>query len=331
APQGPAHGRRAGRARHPVHPGARAGGHHPERRLAVQRRPRLHPLPRQIRGAGEGPLRQADQLHAAQKQQPRAGKAVFRVHGAGPRGGLRHRLAGAHVHLLPRRALHRRALHLPRPRPLGQRGAARPVQAGGRRDREARAGDADRLRGRRRAEHLRQQAPPHLGRPARAQGAGAGRADLEPHLPGHRHVADRDRLQRDLQRHPKRRHRRRRERSGRRGADALLRGGAAARPDAARHHHPAALLLLGHLHQAAQRPPGGHPPRRARGGHLRPADRVGGGRVQAGGAGEGRPPEARRVHRAGADETPGGPGDAGLRQGDRRRADSAPHRRHQRV
>ena len=120
---------------------------------------------------------------------------------------------------------------------------ARPAQAGRRRGREAGAGDADRLRGRRRPEHLRQQAAPDPGRAARAQGAGAGRADLEPHLPGRRHGAHRHRLQRDLQRHPERRHRRRRERGGRRRADALLRGGAAARHDAARHHHPAALLL----------------------------------------------------------------------------------------
>ena len=151
---------------------------------------------------------------------------------------------------------------------------------------------------RRRPEHLRQQAAADPGRAARPQGPRAGRADLEPHLPGRRHGADRHRLQRDLQRHPEQRHRRRRERGGRRRADALLRGGAAARHDPARHHHPAALLLVRDLRQAAERPSGGDPPRRARGRDLRPPDRIRGGRDQARGAGEGRPPEARRVHRA---------------------------------
>ena len=44
-----------------------------------------------------------------------------------------------------------------------------------------------------------------------AEGSRPGRADLEPHLLGDWHVADRDRLQRDLQCHSERRHRRRRE------------------------------------------------------------------------------------------------------------------------
>ena len=44
---------------------------------------------------------------------------------------------------------------------------------------------------------------------------------------GGRHVADRHRLQRGLQRHPEQRHRGRRERGGRRRADEVLRGRAA--------------------------------------------------------------------------------------------------------
>ena len=49
-----------------------------------------------------------------------------------------------------------------------------------------------------------------------AQGARAGRADLEPHVPGRRHGADRHRLQRSLQRDPEQRDRGGRERGGRR-------------------------------------------------------------------------------------------------------------------
>ena len=85
------------------------------------------------------------------------------------------------------------------------------------------------------------------------------------------------------------------------------------------------------LRPAAERPPGGDPPRRPRGGDRRPADRVRGGRDQARSAGEGRPAEARRLRRAGADEAAGGPGDGGLRQGNRRRADPSPDQRHRRV
>ncbi len=67
--------------------------------------------------------------------------------------------------------------------------------------------------GRRRAQHLRQQAGEEPRRDQGAQGARAGRADLEPHLPGGRHGADRDRLQRSLQRDPEQRDRGGRERS----------------------------------------------------------------------------------------------------------------------
>jgi hypothetical protein len=55
--------------------------------------------------------------------------------------------------------------------------------------------------------------------------------------------ADRDRLQRGLQRDPEQRHRGRRERGRGRRSDEVLRGGAAPGDDAARHHHPADLLF----------------------------------------------------------------------------------------
>ena len=61
------------------------------------------------------------------------------------------------------------------------------------------------------------------GRAEGPEGAGAGRADLEQDLRGHRHGADRHRLQRGLQRDPERRHQRRRERGGRRRGDEVLR------------------------------------------------------------------------------------------------------------
>ena len=47
-------------------------------------------------------------------------------------------------------------------------------------------------------QHLRQQAGEESCRDQGPQGARAGRADLEPHVPGGRHGADRDRLQRSL-------------------------------------------------------------------------------------------------------------------------------------
>ena len=102
---------------------------------------------------------------------------------------------------------------------------------------------ADRLRRRRHPQHLRQQAGAQPRRDEGAQGPRAGRADLEPHLRRHGHVADGDRLQRDLQRHPERRHHRRRERGRGRRADEVLRGRPQPLDDRARHHDPAALLL----------------------------------------------------------------------------------------
>ena len=68
-----------------------------------------------------------------------------------------------------------------------------------------------------------------------------------------RHGADRDRLQRGLQRDPERRHRGGRERGRGRRADEVLRGRAAPVDDAARDHHPAAVLLGQDLRQAAAR------------------------------------------------------------------------------
>ena len=58
-------------------------------------------------------------LHKQFVARPR--EAVFRVHGAGQGGRLRHRLAGPHVDLLQGRALHRRAVPVPRPRRTGTR------------------------------------------------------------------------------------------------------------------------------------------------------------------------------------------------------------------
>ncbi len=180
-------------------------------------------------------------LHKQQRARP--GEAVLRVHGAGQGGRLRHRLAGAHVDLLEGGAVHRRAVPVPRPRPLEQGARRRPAQAGRRRGEQERRGDADRLRRRRHAQHLRQQAGAQPGRDEGPEGARAGRADLEPDLQRDRHEPDGDRLQRGLQRDPEQRHRRRRERSRRRRGDEVLRGGAAPVDDAARDHDPADLLL----------------------------------------------------------------------------------------
>ena len=79
----------------------------------------------------------------------------------------------------------------------------------------------------------------HPRRAEGPQGPRAGRADLEQDLRGDRHVADRDRLQRGLQRDPERRHQRRRERGGRRRVDEVLRGRAEPPHDRARDHDPA--------------------------------------------------------------------------------------------
>ena len=86
------------------------------------------------------------------------------------------------------------------------------------------------------------------GLKVRVQGAPIWSRDL----PGHRHGADRDRLQRGLQRDPEQRHRRGRERGRGRRGDEVLRGRAAAVDDAARDHHPAAVLLDQDLQEARQ-------------------------------------------------------------------------------
>ncbi len=65
--------------------------------------------------------------------------------------------------------------------------------------------DADRLRRRRHAQHLRQQAGAQPGGDEGPQGPRARRADLEQDVRRGRHVADGDRLRRDLQRDPERR------------------------------------------------------------------------------------------------------------------------------
>ncbi len=198
------------------HTGRRPAGDHAARGGPVQRRSRLQQGAAEVRGAGEALLRQADRVRSPPQQRARAGEAVFRIHGAGTGGRLRHRLAGPHVDVLARGAVHRRAVPVPRPRPLGQGARRRRAETHRRRDRPEGRRDADRLCGRRRAQHLHQQAGAQSRRDEGPQGAGAGRADLEPHLPGGRHGADGHRLQRGLQRDPERRNRGRRERGGRR-------------------------------------------------------------------------------------------------------------------
>ena len=278
----------------------------------------------QVRGAGQEILRQADQLRAPPQQRAGAGEGLLRLHEPGHLGRLRHRVAGAHVHLLQGRALHRCAVPVPRPRPLEQGARRRPAQADRRRDRAEGRRDADRLRRRRHAQHLRQQAGAQPRRDEGPQGPRAGRADLEPHLRGDRHVAHRDRLQRDLQRDPERRHRGGRERGRRRRADEVLRGRAQPLDDRARDHDPADLLLRQDLQETAARPAGGDRQGRQGGRRLRPAGRVLGGQRQARRAGEGRQAQAHRLHRPRRDEEAGRSGDGGLRQGDRRRRDLRP-------
>ena len=138
-------------------PGRRAADH-AARRRPVQRRPRVQQGAAQVRGAGQEVLRQADQLRAAPEQRARPREAVLRVHGAGQGGRLRDRFAGAHVDVLQGRAVHRRAVPVPRPRALEQGARRRSPEAGRRRDRAEGGRDADRLRRRRHAQHLRQQA-----------------------------------------------------------------------------------------------------------------------------------------------------------------------------
>ena len=156
---------------------------------------------------------------------------------------------------------------------LEQGARRRPAQADRRRGGQERRGDADRLRRRRHAQHLRQQAGAQPGRDEGPEGARAGRADLEPDLQRDRHEPDRDRLQRGLQRDPEQRHRGRRERGRRRRGDEVLRSRAAAGDDAARDHDPADLLLRQDLRQAAQGPAGRGRQGRQGSRRLRPPDR----------------------------------------------------------
>ena len=147
-----------------------------QRRLAVQRRPRLHQGDGEVRRADAAVLRQADRLRPAQELRARAREALFRLHDAGHRGRLRHRVAGPHVDLLEGRAVHRRAVPVPRPRPLEQGARQGHPQAGRRRDRAEGRRHADRLCRRRRAQHLLEQAgdrrsPSCKGLKVRVQGA----------------------------------------------------------------------------------------------------------------------------------------------------------------
>ncbi len=108
----------------------------------------------------------------------------------------------------------------------------------------------------------------------------------------HRHVADGDRLRRDLQRDPERRHPGRRERGRRRRGDEVLRSRPEPQHDAARDHDPADLLLGQDVQEAAARPAGRDPQGRQGSRRLRPPDRVGRGRGEARRDGEGRQAQA---------------------------------------
>ena len=168
-----------------------------------------------------------------------------------------HRVAGAHVDVLEGGAVHRRAVPVPRPRPLEQGARRRHAEAGRRRGRGQGRRDADRLRRRRHAQHLRQQAGAQPGRDEGPQGPRAGRADLEQDLRRDRHVADGHRLRRGLQRDPERRDPGRRERGRGRRGDEVLRSRPEPQHDAARDHDPADLLLRQDVQEAAARPAGG--------------------------------------------------------------------------
>ena len=195
----------------------------------------------EVRGTGEAVLRQADQLRAAQELVARPREAVFRVHGAGTRGRLRHRLAGAHVDLLARRrrSSTRRScsatsrhwnkvldqdLLKPIADEIAQKADVMLIGYAG--------GGVRNIFSNKPATTLAEL----KGLKVRVQGAPIWSRTFA----GDRHVADGDRLQRGLQRHPERRHRRRRERGRRRRADEVLRGRPEPHHDRARHHHPAA-------------------------------------------------------------------------------------------
>src|SRR5262249_35565174 len=322
--------RRCDRRRFPARAiGARAGGGDAPRRGAVQRRSRLQQGAAQVRAAGQTILRQADQLRAPPQQRAAAGERLLRLHESGHLGRLRHRVAGTHVDLLQGRSLHRCAVPVPRPRPLEQGARRRFAQTDRRRDRAEGGCDADRLCRRRRAQHLRQPAGPQPHRDEGVEGPRARGADLEPHPLGRRHVADRDRLQRNLQRHPKRRHRGGRERGRRGRADEVLRGRSQSLDDGARDHDPADLLLGQDLQEAFARAANGHHQGRQGSRHLWPTGRVLGRQRQARRAGEGRQAQAHRFHRPRGDEEAGRPGNGGLCQGNRGGRDLQPDQRHQ--
>ncbi len=242
--------------------------------VAVQRRPRVQPGAGEVPGADRQVLRQADQLRAAQEQRAGPREGLLRVHEPGHLGRLRHRVAGAHVDVLEGRAVHRRAVPVPRPRPLEQGARRRHAEADRRRSLGQGRRDADRLRRRRHAQHLRQQAGAQPGRDEGPQGPRAGRADLEQDVRRHRHVADGDRVRRDLQRDPERRDPGRRERGGGRRGDEVLRSRPEPQHDAARDHDPADLLLGQDVQEAAAGPAGRDRQGRQGSGRLRPPDRI---------------------------------------------------------
>ena len=123
-----------------------------------------------------------DQLRPAQEQRARPREGLLRVHEPGHLGRLRDRVARAHVDVLEGGAVHRRAVPVPRHRPLEQGARRRHAEADRRRSVGQGRRDADRLRRRRHAQHLRQQAGAQPGGDEGPQGPRAGRADLEQDL-----------------------------------------------------------------------------------------------------------------------------------------------------
>jgi hypothetical protein len=133
------------------------------------------------------------------------------------------------------------------------------------------------------------------------------------------HVADSDRVQRNLQRDPERRYRRRRKR-GRRGRDdEVLRGRPEPEHDAARDHDPSDLLFQEDLREAAQGPAGrdsqGGKEAGAHGRQIESSE----DNAKARRDGEIRQAEADSVRRSRADAEAGRAGHGDVRQGDRRR------------
>ena len=259
-------------------PRVRAGTHHAARRRAVQRRPRVQPGAGEVPGAAAKYYGKPVNFVLHKNSELGLEKDYFAYMNQGISVDYGDRVAGAHVDVLEGGAVHRRAVPVPRPRPLEQGARRRHAEADRRRSGGQGRRDADRLRRRRHAQHLRQQAGAQPGGDEGPQGPRAGRADLEQDVRRDRHVADGDRLRRDLQRDPERRDPGRRERGRGRRGDEVLRSRPEPQHDAARDHDPADLLLGQDVQEAAARPAGRDPQGRQGSGRLRPPDRVGRGR-----------------------------------------------------